>query len=82
MKLNIVPIGNSKGVRLPKAILAQCRFQKYVDLQIVKNHLVIKPYPASPRKKWEESFIKMHKEADDKLLINDSLELDTTDWSW
>ena len=43
MKVNIVSIGNSKGIRIPKSILDQCNFNKEADLEVEHNKLVIKP---------------------------------------
>ena len=31
MKTTIIPIGNSKGIRIPKAIIEQCHIEKDVD---------------------------------------------------
>ena len=41
MRAKIVAIGNSKGIRLPKALLEQYRFQEEVELYAKKDCLVI-----------------------------------------
>lgn len=82
MKVDIVPIGNSKGIRIPKPILQQCHIRKYVDLEVKNEHIVIKSYYGKPRKNWEQYFKKMHKHKDDRLLIDDLLDLEIEDWSW
>lgn len=76
MKVNIVPIGNSKGIRIPKAILQQCRIKKYVNLVVENEHIVIKPYHGKPRRNWEQAFEKMRKNKDDRLLIEDKLDIE------
>lgn len=43
MKASVVPIGNSRGIRIPKAILAQCNIKESVILEIEKNKIVIIP---------------------------------------
>ncbi|MBP7793012.1 MAG: hypothetical protein KA120_08130 [Candidatus Goldbacteria bacterium] len=42
MKLQVVEIGNSKGVRIPKAILEQVKFDKEVELDVSEGKIVLK----------------------------------------
>lgn len=42
MKLQVVEIGNSKGVRIPKAILNQVKFGKEVELDVSEGKIVLK----------------------------------------
>lgn len=55
MKVAIVPIGNSRGVRLPKAVLDQLGFGAEAELEIEGGRVVIKPLRA-PRRGWSEAF--------------------------
>jgi len=82
MKVNIISIGNSKGIRIPKAILQQCHIKQSVDFELENGHIVIKPYHKKPRKDWEQCFEKMHQDKDDRLFINDCLDLKIEDWVW
>ena len=41
-----------------------------VELILRKNSVILKP-KTTPRKDWEKSFKKMHKNGDDKLLIDE-----------
>jgi antitoxin MazE len=82
MKINIVPIGNSKGVRIPKAILQQCRLDKCADMEVKNCQIIIKPYKEKPRKNWEAAFEDMRKNKDDGLIITDHIDLDILDWSY
>jgi len=82
MKLRLVSIGNSRGIRIPKAILEQCRLENDVELEIEAGKIIIKPVKRAPRKGWDEAFKKMRSEGDDRLLINDRLDLDSKDWEW
>lgn len=83
MKLNIIKIGNSKGIRLPKVLLEQCNLKDTVDVEIKEGALVIKPFN-DPREGWEEDFKRMAKTEDDKLLDSESflLDSDEEDWQW
>jgi antitoxin MazE len=70
MEVSIIRIGNSKGIRFSKTILEKYNLKDKVDLTLDKDHIIIKPI-STPRKGWENSFKKMAKNGDDKLLFND-----------
>jgi len=70
MELSIVPIGNSKGIRLTKTILEKYNITDTVELILEKGYIILKP-KSTPRKGWEKSFMKMHENGDDSLLIDD-----------
>ena len=81
----VVAIGNSKGVRLPKTVLEQCRISKEVNLEVKNGKIVLEPIRQgnkTPRKHWDRAFKDMRKTGDDRLLITDSLDLDRGDWKW
>ncbi|MFH1824049.1 MAG: AbrB/MazE/SpoVT family DNA-binding domain-containing protein [Candidatus Firestonebacteria bacterium] len=82
MKANIIPIGNSRGIRIPKTLFEQCHIGKIVELEIKGKNIVIKPIKQKPRKNWDEAFLKMHENKDDQLIIDDNIDLDTEDWEW
>ena len=82
MVINIVKIGNSKGIRLPKTILNQCEIDKKVDLEIEGKNIVIKPIIKKPRENWDEHFQKMNNNNDDKLIIDDNIDLKMDNWEW
>jgi len=42
MQLDVVQIGNSKGIRIPKAILKQCQIEDQVDLEFKAERLSLK----------------------------------------
>ena len=62
MKANIVQIGNSKGIRIPKILLEQLHFDKSVEFQVTPEGLLLRPVhePAEnnsqPRAGWDEMF--------------------------
>ena len=76
MELNIISIGNSKGLRIPKTILKQCAITNKVNLNIQKNKIIITPIKHNIRQNWNKLFQNMHKKNDDTLIINDNLDLD------
>lgn len=82
MKVNIVAIGNSKGIRIPKSVLDQCKFTKEAELEVEHNRIIIKPLRKKCREGWDEAFKLMRKSKEDVLLLDDSLDLDTEEWEW
>jgi antitoxin MazE len=83
MKTSIVRIGNSKGIRIPQAVLKQCGLEGEVELTVRDRSVVISPVSA-PRAGWDEAFREMAERGDDtELLPNDlSAEADDADWQW
>jgi len=82
MLLTIISIGNSQGIRIPKSILKQCHITDKVDMEIEENKIILKPINNIPREGWNEKFSNLHSNQDDKLLINDLLDLNTEEWEW
>ncbi|MBW8362055.1 MAG: AbrB/MazE/SpoVT family DNA-binding domain-containing protein [Kaistella sp.] len=73
MDISVIPIGNSKGIRLSKTLLEKYNITDKVELILEKGYIILKPKTA-PRKDWEKAFEKMHKNGDDVLLINNVFE--------
>ena len=82
MKTTIIPIGNSKGIRIPKAILEQCNISEEVSLEVKGNCIIIKPNKKKPRKDWDKYFKMMQGKKEDRLMINDQIDLEMEDWEW
>jgi antitoxin MazE len=82
MIVSIVAIGNSKGIRIPKTILEQCKIDKEVELAVEEGKIVIEPIKKTPRKNWDKAFKEMKKNEEDKLAIDDSIDLEMDDWKW
>lgn len=55
MKVSLVQVGNSRGVRLPKAVLDQCDFANDAELSVEDGRIVLTPIKA-PRAGWSEAF--------------------------
>lgn len=83
MRIEIISIGNSKGLRIPRAILEQCGIKKAVDLKVEDLTLLITPYEEM-REGWEENFQLMAKNKEDTLLDANYLDhtLDEDEWEW
>lgn len=76
MRLAVVSIGNSKGIRIPKTILDKYQISNSVEMEMREDELVLRPI-RKPREGWEESFKQMHENGDDRLLIPDVFDAET-----
>lgn len=73
MQVSVIQVGNSKGIRLSKTLLDKYQITDKVELVLENDFILLKPV-AEPRKNWEESFAEMHRNGDDKLLIDSVFE--------
>ena len=81
MKVDIIPIGNSRGIRIPKAVLDQCGFESSADLAVEQGRLVIRP-TQPVRQGWESAFKRMAERQDDQLLDTPAPAFDDAEWTW
>ena len=82
MLVSVVPIGNSKGIRIPKSILQQLNIEEKVELEVHNKEILIKPVTKKPREGWYEEFVKMHQEKDDRMIIDELGEQEEFQWEW
>ncbi len=54
MHSQLIQIGNSKGLRLPKAILRQCGIDRDVELEVADGALIVRAAPAV-RQGWAQA---------------------------
>lgn len=82
MKVSVVPIGNSKGIRLPKAILEQLQVSDQMELEVENQQIILRPINKNPRSGWEEALREMNKNQEDELLIPETGTEEDFDWEW
>jgi antitoxin MazE len=63
----LVKIGNSRGIRIPRAVLEQVGLSDEVEMTVDGNKLIIQASPHS-RQGWEKRFADRSKQGDDQLL--------------
>ena len=81
MKIDIIKIGNSQGIRIPKTIMEQCGFTDSVDIKIKDDSLILSSHKV--REGWLESFQEMAANGDDELLIDDTISTEyDEEWEW
>ncbi|PIR23490.1 MAG: AbrB/MazE/SpoVT family DNA-binding domain-containing protein [Deltaproteobacteria bacterium CG11_big_fil_rev_8_21_14_0_20_45_16] len=82
MKSKLIQIGNSKGVRLPKAIIEQYDLKSDIEIELREEGLFLRA-SRRPRASWGESF-KLMAESGDDALLDDRLQnvWDESEWTW
>lgn len=80
-KTKIVTIGNSKGVRIPKAMLEEANMVGDVVISCEANHIVISN-AKQVRDGWEASFARSPQNEDHDLQAFREIDLvgEETDW--
>lgn len=82
MKTRLIRIGNSRGVRLPKAIIDQAGLTEEVELG-VRDGAVIIARATFARSGWADAARHMHQRGDDQLLAPPvSTRFDEGEWEW
>lgn len=82
MKAKLVQIGNSKGIRIPKVVLEQCKLKGEVELEINDETLIIHPCHKK-RKNWNLLFKKITEnktENKDDALLDPTIDTQLTTW--
>ena len=66
MRIDLVKIGNSQGIRLPKAIIEQAQLTDELDLEVSEGAITIRS-TTRPRESWEDAAIACHSAGDDQI---------------
>lgn len=82
MKAQIIQIGNSQGLRLPKVLLEEARLTGEVELELHKDGILIRN-AKKPRADWDAAFKSLADHDDDQPLdANGSTAFDKKEWQW
>jgi antitoxin MazE len=83
VKVDIIRIGNSQGVRIPRPLLEQCGLQGRVEMDVKDGKLVIGP-ARTARTGWSDAFREMAEAGDDRPLFQDTeaSDWDEAEWRW
>ena len=81
-KTRIVRIGNSQGIRVPRALLEQADLPEEVELQAQPGRLVVRA-ARRPRAGWAQAARAMHEREHD-VLIDESTptRFEQEEWTW
>ncbi len=83
MKTTLIPIGNSRGIRIPKPLIEQCGLTEEIQMDVRGRAIVIHS-PRHARAGWAVAFKQMARTGDDMLLDPQpvSTRWDKEDWEW
>ena len=83
VKTELIRIGNSRGVRIPKPLIEQCGLGDTVELRVDNQRLIISPERRA-RAGWEKAFRAAASSGEDEILLQDAepTEFERQDWRW
>jgi len=83
LKAELVRIGNSRGIRIPKPFIEQCGLGETVELRVANDCLIISP-ERQPRQGWNDAFRASGRALDDELMLEipEPNEFDRKEWRW
>ena len=81
MKAQIIQIGNSQGIRIPKAVLEETKLSGEVEMEVTPEGLLIRNIKR-PRGDWDVVF-KSLADSDDDLALNEAnTGFSRKEWQW
>ncbi len=82
MKAQIIQIGNSQGIRIPKGLLEDSHISGEVELELHSEGILIRNIQ-KPRADWDEAFRLMAENEDDELADgSSSTDFEKKEWQW
>lgn len=81
MKAQIIQIGNSQGIRIPKVLLEESRIRGEVDIELHPDGILIRNV-RKPRAGWAEAFKAMAENEDHELEVEPGGSFDKKEWRW
>ena len=81
MITNLIQIGNSQGIRLPKAVLEQFGFKK-ISIEILKDGIFLRPVKQNDIDEWDT--LELRKLAQSEKIDSEFATIDVGDkeWQW
>jgi antitoxin MazE len=82
IRSKVIRIGNSRGIRIPRAVLEQAGLIGDVEMAVEGNKLIINPIRLA-RQGWGAQFAAMAEYGDDQLLDQTpATQWDEDEWTW
>jgi antitoxin MazE len=82
MKARIVRIGNSRGIRLPKPLIAEAGLSADVEIH-ARNGAIVIASASRARAGWGEAARQVRKRGEDRLLdAPTATRFDDQEWKW
>ena len=81
MKAQIIRIGNSQGVRIPKTLLEDGKLSGEVELELHEDGILIRSLQ-KPRANWDTRFKAIADTDDDQPAAFATTEFEKKEWQW
>ena len=81
MKAQIIRIGNSQGIRIPKTLLEDGKISGEVELELHEDGILIRSLQ-KPRATWDASFKALGDVDDDQPVTQGSGSFEEKEWQW
>ena len=82
MTTQLIKIGNSRGVLLPKSIIERAKLEGQLHIDLTDDGIIIKSIRSSRRKKWAEKFRKETRARQPLQLGAFGNDFDKKEWDW
>lgn len=81
MKAQIIQIGNSQGIRIPKTLLEETKISGEVELEAHPDGILIRNIK-KPRSAWDEAFKVLSEVDEDSSVADQPSNFDKKEWKW
>ena len=81
MKAQIIRIGNSQGVRIPKTLLEDGKLSGEVELELHEDGILIRSL-RKPRANWDAAFRATSDTDDDQSTPDACTDFEKKEWQW
>ena len=83
MRIKVIDIGNSKGIRLPQALIQQYNLDNEVAVELTKEGIMLTSTHKA-RAGWEEQFKQATAKitTDEKSWMDSGNKFDKEEWTW
>jgi antitoxin MazE len=81
MRAQIIRIGNSQGLRIPKVLLEDAKISGDVELEVCSEGILIRNI-SKPRSGWDDAFKKLSDADDDAVPVGATSAFDEKEWHW
>ena len=81
MKAQIIRIGNSQGIRIPKTLIEDGKLSGEVELELHEDGILIRSLQ-KPRANWDGAFKAASDSDDDQHLDETATDFDKKEWQW
>jgi antitoxin MazE len=81
MKAQIIRIGNSQGIRIPKTMIEDGKLSGEVELELHEDGVLIRSL-RKPRANWDAAFKTVSDLDDDQPTVPVATEFEKKEWQW